>query len=121
MEEAAALWALEHEFWTGGAEFFEKNLAPDCVMCFPAPVGVLSRDAVVRSIAAAARWRSVAFTDRRELHPAAGTTLLVYAVEARRDGAPATYRAIASSLYVRRGETWCLAFHQQSPDTPAPG
>jgi hypothetical protein len=41
--------------------------------------------------------------------------LLSYRAEARWEGAKADILAYASSIYVRRGGQWKLAFHQQTP------
>ena len=41
--------------------------------------------------------------------------LLIYRAVARWAHESAPYTALASSVYVRRGESWKLALHQQSP------
>jgi hypothetical protein len=39
--------------------------------------------------------------------------VLHYSATARREEFP--YRALATSVYVKRGDTWQLAVHQQTP------
>ena len=47
--------------------------------------------------------------------------LLTYRAVARWAHESAPYTALASSVYVKRGETWKLALHQQSPLPKADG
>ena len=107
------LWRLEEQFWTGDAKFYAEHLASDCVMVFPPPAGAMTREQIVASIAEAPRWSQVQITDRRPVELGASACLLTYAVQALREGA--SYEALAASAYVRSGDSWRLAFHQQTP------
>ena len=70
MSDEAALWRLEREFWLGGAEVYERSLAPGALMVLPPPAGVMDRDARIRSIREGARGSGVDFSARRPLSPA---------------------------------------------------
>ena len=105
------LWQMEEDFWLRGADFFERAMAPDALMVFPAPVGVLNGGAVLESLRGVPRWSSCTFEDKAEAE-AGDAAALVYKVCAMREGA-APYHAICTSTYVRSGETWLLLAHQQ--------
>lgn len=106
---------FEEQFWRSDADFYEKHLTDTALMVFPAPVGVLDRQAVVASITAAARWDDVAMTNVRTTRPAPNMILLTYAATARRAGDKVDYSALVSSLYVEQDGAWKLAFHQHTP------
>lgn len=115
MADSTELMALEEQFWKGDASFYDEHLAPDALMVFAGPGGVMSRDQIVESIRDSARWRDVRLSDVSTLQPAPGVTLVTYHASAARDGADARYTARATSVYVRNGSAWRLAFHQQTP------
>lgn len=48
------LWALEREFWLGGADVYCRHLADESLMVFPGMV--LTKAQTVESIAAGPRW-----------------------------------------------------------------
>ena len=83
-------------------------------MLLPAPAGLMGRADSLQAIAQAPRWTEAAFSGTQTLQPADGLVLLVYAVEARRDG-QAPYRAWCSSTYLRTPAGWRLLLHQQTP------
>jgi hypothetical protein len=108
------LFALEEKFWTQGPEYYERNLAYTALMVFPEPAGVLLKDEIAPSLAEKARWSQVELEEHRLLELDEQAALVTYkATAARADGEP--YRARASSVYVRDGAAWKLAFHQQTP------
>ena len=106
---------LEHRFWDGGADVYERYLDDEALMVFPAPVGVLVRDETIASISAAQRWTDASFDDVRLLTVTDDVVVLTYRAAARREEDTTEYRAVASSVYVRRADGWRLAVHQQSP------
>lgn len=112
-DQAATLWQLEQQFWTGSAAFYEGQLAPEALMVLPEPVGVLDRAATVASISAAPRWRSVSFAEQRCVFPGADAAVLAYLAHGDRGGGSA-YAARCSSTYVRHEDQWLLALHHQS-------
>ena len=85
------------------------------LMLFPEPVGILTNEQIVGSIANAPRWSRVTVEDRRILKFSDGALILTYRVKAQREGDPSTYSALVSSGYVNRDGLWKLAFHQQTP------
>lgn len=107
------LWQMEEDFWLKGADFFERAMAPDALMVFPAPVGVLKGSDILESLRGVPRWSSCRFEDKAEVQ-AGDAAALVYKVSAMREGA-APYHAICTSTYARSGETWLLLAHQQMP------
>lgn len=110
------LWASEEAFWTGGEEHFRRALAADCVMAFPAPVGILTGEGILESLRHAPRWSSVAMQERHATRPAPDLAVLAYLVKSRR-GDTAPYRAYCTSTYRRASEGWLLVQHQQTPLT----
>jgi hypothetical protein len=108
------LWSMEQDFWLKGADFYEKHLDARCVMAFPAPAGIMRREAILASLEGMARWQSAAMSNRTEATPAADLAILAYEVEAHRDGA-APYRATCLSTYRRDEDHWQMMSHQQTP------
>ena len=108
------LFDLERHFWTEGADYYRSTLAPAAIMVFPEPAGVLMRDEIASSVQDGARWTEVALEEHRVLELSDDAAVVTYKATARRpDGPP--YVARASSAYVRDGNAWKLAFHQQTP------
>ncbi len=108
------LFDLEKHFWTEGADYYRSHLAPSALMVFPEPAGVLVKDEIASSIGAGARWADVELEEHRVLELSDNAAVVTYKATARRpDGPP--YVARASSAYVRAGNAWKLAFHQQTP------
>jgi hypothetical protein len=112
-----AVWDLETRFWQGDAAFFDAWLAPQALMVFPDPIGILNRAEVLDSIRGTPRWTDVRFTKGRLERPTAGVVVVAYRVAARRDGDDAAHAAWASSTYTRSDGVWSLVLHQQTPIT----
>ena len=107
------LWDQERGFWRGEAGYYDRNLAQNVVMVFPRMT--LDRDQTIASIAGAPRWTTVTF-DKQQCLPLSGEVIaLHYQAVAERAGDPSPYRALVTSVYVRRGAEWLLAIHQQTP------
>jgi hypothetical protein len=115
MTQADDCWRLEEQFWLGGADFYERTLAPDALMVLPDPVGVLDRQATIASIRAGARWQGVVFRDRHVVCPGPDVAMLVYAAVAHRGADSANYAARCSSTYLRAAGQWQLVLHHQAP------
>jgi hypothetical protein len=109
------LFSLEEKFWTQGAEYYRRNLAPAAVMVFPDPAGVQVKDDVASSLGPVPRWSRVALEEHRLLELSGSAALVTYKATARRPDGGEPYVARASSAYVRDGGAWKLAFHQQTP------
>lgn len=115
MADSTELLALEERFWKGDASFYDEHLAPDALMVFAGPGGVMSRDQIVESIRDSARWRDVRLSEVSTLQLAPGAVLVTYHASAARDGADTRYTARATSVYISNGSAWRLTFHQQTP------
>ncbi|HYG62790.1 MAG TPA: DUF4440 domain-containing protein [Thermoanaerobaculia bacterium] len=109
------LWDLERQFWTGGAPIYEERLAPESLMVFPQPAGVLDRAATIAAIQQAPRWEDVRFSSQRIAFPGPQVAVLVYEATADRSAPDTEYAAQCSSTYVKLGGSWKLALHQQTP------
>jgi hypothetical protein len=107
------LFSMEERFWTQLAEYYRANLASAAFMVFPDPAGVLAKDEITASVQNAPRWSHVTLEEHRLLELSDSAAVLSYKATAKRAGK--AYVARASSAYVRDGEAWKLAFHQQTP------
>ena len=112
------LLAIERGLWTNNAALYSDSLIEDALLVFP-ETGIIDRDFAVEAIrrenAEGRRWADVAFADVRTLRASDAAAMLTYKVTARWEGESEMITALASSLYVRRGTSWKLAFHQQTP------
>jgi hypothetical protein len=109
------LFALEEKFWTGGPDYYSRNLAYATVMVFPDPAGVLVKDEIASSLGSKVRWTAVQLEEHRLLELSERSALVTYKATAKRADGGRPYVARASSAYVRDGSVWKLAFHQQTP------
>lgn len=107
-------WNMERQLWTGGAAHYRKLVDPHCVMAFPAPGGLMSVAAIMKSIDQMPRWSSVQMSDRIVTHPIKDVTVLAYRATGWRDD-EMPYTAFCTSTYCRSGAGWQLVQHQQSP------
>lgn len=113
------LVALEHAGWAAlsssgrdARAFYDDVLASEVVMLLPGGLAITDRAQALDSMSGAP-WdryelrheRVHAFTER--------CAAVTYRAEARRD--QQRYDALASSTYVRDGDRWLLALHQQTP------
>lgn len=109
------LLALEERFWLEGtAGFYRDHLAPDAVMVFPEPFGILDEEAIVASVGDEPNWAEVSLGEVKAVRLGAAAALLAYRAEARgRTGDRNT--TYAASVYIAHDGAWKLAFHQQTP------
>jgi hypothetical protein len=91
---------------------YEDVLAGEVLMLLPGGMVIDDRDAVVESMQGAA-WDSHDLSDERVLSLNDDTAVVAYRATARRDGTD--YTALFNSTYVREGDQWKLAVHQQTP------
>jgi hypothetical protein len=117
MEIEKQLIDIERKLWTNDAVFYKNNLIDEALLVF-VETGVITRDVAVDAIltenAEGRRWAEVEFDEVRTLRLADEIALLTYRVAARWEHEQAKNSALASSVYVKRGGTWKLAFHQQT-------
>jgi hypothetical protein len=114
----ADFWQVERSLWLKGAEAFRAWVAPDCVMVFPEPVGILSGEAILDGVVRAPRWQRLEISAAVLRRAGSATVLLAYRAEAHR-GNGETHRALCSSAYVHEAGDWWLVLHQQTPLAPA--
>jgi hypothetical protein len=118
MELEKRLISIEQKLWSNDAVFYKQSLIEEALLVFP-ETGVITRDVAIDAIltenAEGRRWAEVEFDQVRSLQLADDMALLTYRVTARWEHEQSKNLALASSVYVRRGATWKLAFHQQTP------
>jgi hypothetical protein len=115
--ELEPVLALERAGWealsgTGGADFYDRLMAKGAVMVFSS--GVMQRNAALDAIRGATPWESYHLDDEQVSLPSEDVAVVTYRATAKRPNDP-EYRAWMASIYVRDGEQWLLAVHQQSP------
>jgi ketosteroid isomerase-like protein len=115
MVDSDQLLNQERRLWNADADDYRDVLADDAVMVFPAPTGVLDRDAVLDSLGDGDRWRTLDVHDERVLKVDDDVVQVVYEADAERAADGSAYRALASSTYRRDGDDWLLVSHQQTP------
>jgi hypothetical protein len=111
----AEFWEVERSLWLKGGEAFRAWVAPDCVMVFPEPAGILSGEGIVDSVARAPRWQRLAISAPVLRRTGTAAVVLAYRAEAHR-GVGEPHRALCSSAYVHDAGDWWLVQHQQTPN-----
>jgi hypothetical protein len=111
------LLTIERRLWTNDTNVYDRYLTGDALLAF-AETGVISKDTAMEAIRQenrdGRRWADVAFDDVGMLQLGTNSALLTYRVHARWANEASSMTALASSVYVRNGEGWKLAFHQQT-------
>jgi hypothetical protein len=110
------LFELERLFWSEVADtdFYRSHITDNVVMVFPAPYGIMERDATLAAVEAATRWEACDFMDMHLVELTEDSAVIAYRADARRpDGS--TYATFATSSYVKQAGSWKLAVHQQTP------
>lgn len=110
---------LEHRGWqslceSSGADFYGKLMLDDGVMIL-AHGYVFDRRQVIDSLNDAPAWSDYEITEPRLIQLTEGSAVLAYRGTAWRDGDESAFRALMSSVYVRREGKWRLASYQQTP------
>ena len=106
------LYALEQGFWTGGGDFYRAHLDDRCLTVFPEMTALLEREQIAQQVGDT-RWGDLVMTRKGYLGLAPDFAVICYESSAKRG--ERAYRALVSSGYVRRGQGWKMAFHQQTP------
>lgn len=112
-QDAASLWHLEEQFWSGGLDSARTTTAKDAVMIFPYPSGILQGDRIWQHLERETPWRSVEITDRSAVRRGA-LAVLSYRVSAEKADAP-IYEALCASTYVHDDGKWLRMSHQRTP------
>jgi hypothetical protein len=110
---------LEQRGWdalssTGEAAraFYADVLDDQPIMLLPGGILLDERSRIIESVSGRP-WSSYVLQDLRTTELTPEAAIVTYGAVAERDGE--TYSALMSSVYVRRGDGWKLAFHQQTP------
>jgi hypothetical protein len=119
-DEVEELFELEERGWqalsTGqeeAREFYRPLLSEDSTMVFPGELRLTGKESILASMGALP-WVSFRLTDYQALSLPEGGGMVIYRVTAQREGSE-PYRALVSSLYLKRQGRWNLVFHQQTP------
>jgi hypothetical protein len=110
------LLAVERGLWKNDPDLYRDSIVPEVMLVFP-ETGVISRDfaveAVRKEVVENRKWADVHFEDVRAQAITHDVAALTYKVTARWNYEKTSTVSIASSVYVRRGDAWKLALHQQ--------
>jgi hypothetical protein len=117
MDLEETLIEAERAGWTAlttaeGGAYYREHLTDDALMAFA--FGVLDREQAIEAMEAARPWAQFEMRDPRVVRLTDASGVVVYSVVARRAGEE-PYSAVISSTFVREGDGWKLAFHQQTP------
>jgi len=108
------LMQLERGFWLEGADYYRAHVDAECLLAFTEMAGVHSNEEIARMNPGANNWRNIRLDEKGLVQLADDAVVLTYEVDAERaNGEP--YRAVVSTGYVKRGDEWKMAFHQQTP------
>ena len=116
MTDTTDIETLERSGWEAlsgpdGARFYAEVMADDGFMVFPSLV--MDKQAALSAIRQAEPWSAFDLNDVR-VTAMQEAALIIYVAVGQRTGQP-PYKAVMSSVYVRRGDDWKLLLHQQSP------
>ncbi|HEU6449493.1 MAG TPA: DUF4440 domain-containing protein [Verrucomicrobiae bacterium] len=104
----------EREFWMASADFYERWLAREVLMIFPA-IGILNREQALDGIRSGNRWASVDMSEISVRRIGDSALALAYRARARKTDSASDYLAFVGSVYVEENAGWKLAFHQHTP------
>jgi hypothetical protein len=115
MDHRDELIEIEQRFWraAGDRVSYERNLSDDAIHILPG-WGIADRDAVLAGVAEADPWQRFEIENPKVVPLCDGGAALVYEAHAARAG-ESSYDAAITSVYRRRGATWELTLHQQTP------
>ena len=112
------LLMIERTLWENNAAVYHDTYLPDAVLIFPS-VGRIDRETAVAAIqkenAEGRAWAEVHFDDEIGRWLTTDTAVLVsYCATARWNYEAVASQTLCTTLYVRQGEAWRVAFHQQT-------
>lgn len=113
------LLTIERTLWENNADVYRKTYAPQAVLVFPG-VGRIDRESAVAAIhkenAEGRAWAEVRFDDAIGRWLTAGSAALIsYRATARWNDETVGSQTLCATVYIRQGEAWRVAFHQQTP------
>lgn len=107
---------LEERFWLEGGgdpDFWRLHCADDALVALP--FGIMDKEQTVAAMSRAQPWARVEMRQLRSRLISDTSALVTYQAFARRVGDDDEYVVTVGSVYVFRGGSWLLLFHQQSP------
>jgi hypothetical protein len=117
--------SIEKQLWEAwskrNGKTFEDNFSPDALVTFD--TGIFDKTATVKDISSSnCDVKDYALSGEKITWLDKTTALLTFksAVHATCDGKPIPEHYICSSVYVKRGTRWLVAFHQETAAAPAP-
>jgi hypothetical protein len=112
------LLTIERTLWNSDPEPYRASVIEEAIFVF-AETGAIGRSAAIDALeqdgAGDRAWERVDLRDATTLQLDRDAALLTYKAVARRNNEAAPVTVLAVSAYVRRGDDWKLAFHQQTP------
>ena len=113
------LITIERTLWQNNPDVYHDRYLPEAVLVFTG-VGRLDRDTAVAAIrkenADGRAWAEVRFDDVDGRWISGGEAgLITYIATARWNYESAVSETLCATLYIRAGESWKVAFHQQTP------
>jgi hypothetical protein len=113
------LLMIERTLWQNNARVYHDTYAQEAVLIFPG-VGCIDRETAVAAIqkenAEGRAWAEVHLDDALGRWLATDTAVLVsYCATARWNDEAVASQTLCATVYVRQGEAWRVAFHQQTP------
>jgi hypothetical protein len=106
---------MEEHFWTTGIDNARATTAPNAVMVFPYPPGILQGDQIWTHLRERTGWRSVLLAERRVTR-CRDIAILTYRVSAEKPDVP-IYKALCASTYLHDDDRWLRVSHQQTTVT----
>ena len=106
---------IERALWSNDPLAHRRHLVEEAVLVFgeTGPIGrVTAIDAIHKEVAEGDKWTDVDIADVISMSLDTNAALLTYKASVRRKSQVVT--VLATSVYVRRGEDWKLALHQQT-------
>ena len=113
------LITIERTLWENNPEIYHERYSPEALLIFPG-VGRIDRDTAVAAIrkenAEGRAWAEVHFDDvDGRWITSEVAALITYMATARWNYESRASKTHCASVYVRVGESWRVAFHQQTP------
>ena len=113
------LISIERTLWENDAQIYHERYSPEALLIFPG-VGRIDRETAVAAIrqenAEGRAWAEVRFDDvDGRWITVDSAALITYMATARWNYESSASQTLCASVYVREGESWRVAFHQQTP------
>jgi hypothetical protein len=118
MDTLRQLLKLEESGWQSlcdgsGSDFYADLMTEEALMILADGV-TMTRDEVAEALRYAPPWASFSIEDPQLVSVADDVAILVYVGTGFRDQG-ASFKALMSSVYLRRAAGWRLALYQQTP------